>query len=224
MAGFKVTERNRVRQHADRAAYDETLVYSIIDAALVCHVGFVDDGRPVVIPMLHARRNNELLLHGSTQSRLLKHIGAGNELCISLAVLDGIVLAKAATHHALNYRSAVLFGTGRSLESVEEKLLAFECLTEHLLPGRWKEVRKPSRADLESTAVVAVSLVGASVKVRSGPPQDEQEDHLLPVWAGMLPVRQLVGPAQAADYTDARLRPPAWDSALWAGPFDRQPA
>ncbi|MGA2112805.1 MAG: pyridoxamine 5'-phosphate oxidase family protein [Anaerolineales bacterium] len=222
MADFKVTARNKMRQHSERVSYDEALVYSIIDAAPICHVGFVEEGRPVVIPMLHARRNKELLLHGSTESRLLQYVRAGNELCISLALLDGIVLAKSATHHSLNYRSAVLFGTGRPLETAEEKLLAFESFTERLLPGRWKEVRKPSLSDLRGTAVVAISLTSASAKVRSGPPQDAEEDRLLPVWAGVLPVTQILGPAQAAEYTDPRLPPPFYPSSPWAAPAERR--
>ncbi|MGA2821045.1 MAG: pyridoxamine 5'-phosphate oxidase family protein [Anaerolineales bacterium] len=222
MADFKVSARNRVRRHPDRASYDEASVYSIIDAALICHVGLVEEGRPVVVPMLHARRNDELLLHGSTQSRLLQYVRDGNEVSVSLAILDGIVLAKSATHHSLNYRSAVLFGTGRLLETAEEKLLALECLTEHLLPGRWKEVRKPNLSNLVATAVVAISLASASVKVRSGPPHDEEEDRLLSVWAGVVPVTQVLGPALAAEYSDPRLQPPPYLSELLNKPVDRR--
>jgi nitroimidazol reductase NimA-like FMN-containing flavoprotein (pyridoxamine 5'-phosphate oxidase superfamily) len=210
MAEFRVSEWNRVRQHPERAAYDQASIYSILDAALICHVGLVEEGRPVVIPMLYVRRDKELLLHGSVRSRLLQHIRAGNEVCISVAILDGIVLAKSAAQHSLNYRSVVLSGKGYPLESDEEKLLALECLTERLCPGRWKEVRKPLPSELKATAVVAIPLATASLKLRSGPPRDGEADRKLAVWAGVVPVTQLLGPALAAEYTDSRLRPPSF--------------
>jgi hypothetical protein len=147
----------------------------------------------------------------------LHYLQAGNEVCLSVAILDGIVLAKSAAQHSLNYRSAVLFGQGRSLESPEEKLAALECLTERLLPGRWKEVRKPNPADLKATAVVAVSLATASVKVRSGPPRDGEADRDLPIWAGVVAVTEFLGPVLAAEYTDPRLGPPRFPSPARPG-------
>lgn len=197
MSDFKKTDVNRVRRVPDRGRYDKKTVYEIVDEALICHVGFVQDGRPFVIPTLHARRDDEILLHGATTSRLIKHVQAGHDLCLTVTHLDGIVLARSVFHHSLNYRSAILFGKGYLIEGDEETMVALAQFTERLMPGRWADARQPSRQELKATAVVALPIEMASAKVRSGPPGDDEEDYGLPVWAGVLPIVQTVGPLQA---------------------------
>ena len=197
MSEFRKTEVNRVRRVPDRGHYDKKTVYGIVDEALICHVGFVQDGRPFVIPTLHARRDDEILLHGASTSRLMQHVQAGHEVCLTMTHLDGIVLARSVFHHSLNYRSAILFGKGYLVDGDEETMTALEQFTERLMPGRWADARQPNRKELKATAVVALPIEMASAKVRSGPPGDDEEDYTLPVWAGVLPIVQTVGPLQA---------------------------
>jgi len=201
MSDFSITERNRIRRRADRARYDKEAIYAIIDEAMFCHVGFVHDGRPVVIPMLHARRGDELLIHGSAASRLIRHIQAGHEVSVSIAILDALVLAKTAYNQSVNYRSVVLFGRGRLLEG-EEKVQALAHLTNKLIPGQWDYVRKPTPNELKATGVVAIAIEEASAKIRNAPPGDDGEDRGLPIWAGLLPVKQVILEPMAADYTE----------------------
>lgn len=202
MDEYSKTELNQVRRKPDRARYDKDTVYRIIDEALICHVGFVHDHQPFVIPMTHARRNDALYLHGAKASRLLTHVQEGNPLCLSFALLDGIVFARSALYHSLNYRSAVVFGRGKLVESEEEKLQALEALTEHVARGRWKDARQPNQTELSAVSVIAVQIESASAKIRSGPPSDKEEDYQLSIWAGVLPIRQ-----QALDpINDPRLK------------------
>lgn len=189
MSEFARTTLNQVRRHPDRARYDRDAVYAIVDEALVCYVGFVQDGQPYVIPTHHARLDDVLYLHGAPASRLLKQIAAGHPVCVSVALVDGLVLARSAYNHSVNYRSAVLFGHGRPVESGAEKLKALELLTEHVAPGRWQEVRPPTERELAATAVVAIVVESAAAKVRNAPPGDEAEDTQLPIWAGVLPLK-----------------------------------
>ena len=189
MSEFPKTSLNQVHRLPQRASYDRDTIYRIVDEALICHVGFVEDGRPFVIPISHGRLNDTLYMHGAPASRLLKHIQAGHPVCVSVAMVDGLVLARAASHHSMNFRSAVLFGHGRLVQSDEEKLQALEILTEAAAKGRWQEVRKPTQKELDATLVVAIQIESASAKSRSGPPGDDEEDYQLPVWAGVLPLR-----------------------------------
>lgn len=193
MTTFPQTDLNRVRRIPQRGAYDKETIYGIIDAAPICHVGFVDGGQPVVIPTIHARRDDRLFLHGAPASRMLKHIQSGAPLCVTITILDGLVLARSVFHHSMNYRSVVLFGRGRLLEDDEEKLAALETITEHVLPGRWADARQPNRRELQATSVVEIVIEQASAKVRTGPPGDDEEDYALPVWAGVLPVKLAYG-------------------------------
>jgi nitroimidazol reductase NimA-like FMN-containing flavoprotein (pyridoxamine 5'-phosphate oxidase superfamily) len=202
MSEFEVTPRSQARRLAKRARYDRETVYAIVDEALVCHVGFVEEGQPVVIPTLHAREGDCLLLHGAVESRLIRHVQAGHPLCVSLALVDGLVLGKAACSHSMNYRSAVLFGQGRLVEGEAAKLRALELLTERLMPGRWQEVRPPSARELEATAIVSIAVQEASAKVRTGPPADSRRDRELPIWAGVVPLRQIAQPPIGAEYAD----------------------
>jgi nitroimidazol reductase NimA-like FMN-containing flavoprotein (pyridoxamine 5'-phosphate oxidase superfamily) len=188
MTDFPVSDRNRIRRLPKRAAYDRDAVYGIVDEALVCHVGFVIDEQPYVIPTIHARHEDILYLHGAPASRLLKHAKARGALCVTVTLLDGLVLARSAFHHSMNYRSAVLFGVGREVTDDEEKLRALATLTEHVARGRWADARQPTPRELKATTVVAMTIESASAKVRQGPPVDDEEDVELPIWAGVLPL------------------------------------
>lgn len=188
MSSFDRTPVNQVKRLPDRGKYDRESVYSIIDEALICHVAFVQDGRPFIIPTLHAREGDAILLHGATTSRLMQHVAAGNEVAISMTLVDGLVLARSVSHHSANYRSAVVFGRGELVPD-EGKMAALALLTERLLPGRWDDARQPNENELKATAVVRVPISLASAKVRTGPPGDDDEDLALPVWAGVIPTR-----------------------------------
>ena len=205
MSEFEVTSRNRVRRLPARGAYDRATVYSILDEAIVCHAGFVVDGRPFVIPMTYGRRGDTLYLHGSVASRILRSLSGGIDVCVTVTLLDGLVLARSVFHHSLNYRSVVVFGTASEVVSAEEKLDALEALTEHIAPGRWAATRGPSDAEMKATTVLAIPLSEASAKIRKGPPVDDEEDYGLPVWAGVVPLEL----TSAAPVPDARLHPDA---------------
>lgn len=196
-SNFAPTVRTRLKRLPKRGAFDRKTVYKILDAGFVCHVGFVNAGQPFVIPTAYGRAGDTLYIHGSKSSRTLKALSAGAQVCVAVTLLDGLVLARSAFHHSLNYRSVVIFGTARAVESVEEKTTALRAFTEHVLQGRWAEVRPPNARELNSTLVLALPLAEASAKVRTGPPIDEEEDYELPVWAGVLPLRTVAGEAIA---------------------------
>lgn len=191
MTDFAKTEKNNIRRLPKRGYYDRATIYRILDEALICHVGFVSAGQPYVIPINFARVGDSIVLHGAKASRLLKHIEAGNPVCVEVTIVDGLVLARSVFHHSVNYRSVVLFGTGHLILDEQEKLAALEAVTEHLIPGRWKEARLPNQKELNATSVVSVRIDEASAKVRVGPPVDEEEDYALPVWAGVLPLQEI---------------------------------
>lgn len=178
-----------------RGHYDRKTIYAIVDEALVCHVAFVSNGAPTVIPTLHARRGDDLLLHGARTSRMLQHVAAGNPVSIAITLLDGIVLARSVFHHSMNYRSVVLHGTGRLVESNEEKVSALEAFADHIARGRWADARQPSSKELRATSVVAIPIEIAAAKIRTGPPLDDEEDYGLPIWAGVLPLAMRAGTA-----------------------------
>lgn len=203
MTAYPKTRRNKVVRMPERGQYDREEIYPIVDAALVCHVAFVMDDQPFVIPTLHARDGDTLLLHGSSASRLMRHAGAGNPICVTVTLLDGIVLARSIFNHSINYRSAVLYGRGALVTDPAEKLAALARFTERLLPGRWDDAREPNSQELKATAVVAIPLDSASAKVRVGPPKDDAEDMALPIWAGVLPLRQVMD----APVADPKLAP-----------------
>jgi nitroimidazol reductase NimA-like FMN-containing flavoprotein (pyridoxamine 5'-phosphate oxidase superfamily) len=165
------------------------MIDQILDEGLVCHVGIVEDGQTVIIPMAYVRIGDQIVVHGSRASRLLRTLAHGVEACIAVTLLDGLVLARSAFHHSMNYRSVVLFGTGTAIEDLQEKLEALRLLTERLTPGRWPTIRTPTERELQQTLVVAVSIREASAKIRTGPPLDDEEDCTLPIWAGVLPLR-----------------------------------
>jgi hypothetical protein len=188
MSQFDITPRNKVIRVPEAAVYDRVAIYQIIDASLVCQVGFVQDGQPFVIPTMYVRDNDTLLVHGATTSRLIRHIATGEQVCINITILDGIVFAKSIFNHSLNYRSAVLFGRGSVIHGEQETLRALELFTEHLFPGRWAEVRPPNSQELKATAVGVIKIDSASAKVRSGPPDEEPGDRDLTAWAGVIPL------------------------------------
>jgi uncharacterized protein len=193
---------NRVRRMPERARYDRETIYPIIDEALICHVAFVEDGRPFVIPTIHARRDDEILLHGAKASRLLKHAASGAELSIAITLLDGVVVARSTFNSSMNYRSAVLFGRGRELTDDAEKNDALERFSEQLIPGRWYDSRPNTEKEIAATSIVAVTIESASAKLRSGGPKDDESELDLPFWAGVIPLN--LQPAPPLD--DAKLK------------------
>ncbi|MGD8415182.1 MAG: pyridoxamine 5'-phosphate oxidase family protein [Candidatus Latescibacterota bacterium] len=190
------TERARVKRLPERGAYDKETINAILDEGRVCHVGFAVNGRPFVIPMAYARSGNRLILHGSGGSRLMKLLKEGVEVCVEVTHLDGLVLARSAFHHSMNYRSVVVFGKATAIEDDDSKIVALEQFFERIIPGRWADSRKPNRKELAQTALVELSLDQASAKIRSGPPADDEEDYNLSTWAGVLPFEVNAGPAE----------------------------
>ncbi len=185
---FTKSPLTRVRRMPERGHYDAETIYPIVDEAIICHVGIIDDGRPVVIPTIHARIDDTIVFHGAPASRLLKQIQSGAPLCVTVTLLDGLVLARSAFHSSMNYRSAVLFGTGQLIEDPAEKAHAFEVITQHIARGRWQDVRPMTQAEMNSTTVVRMQIEEASAKIRTGPPKDDEADYDLPIWAGVLPL------------------------------------
>ena len=190
------TDRTRVRRLPERGAYDQTTIYSILDEGLICHVGIVVDGRPVVIPMAYARAGDKLVIHGFGGSRLMNALKNGADVCVEVTHLDALVLARSAFHHSMNYRSVIVFGRATTIEGDDAKNAAFHEFFEHLMPGRWDDVRKPNAKELAQTAVIELSLAEASAKIRTGPPGDDDEDYGLPIWAGLLPLTVSAGPPE----------------------------
>ena len=188
------TQRTKVRRNPKRGAYDRDTIDAILDEAPICHVGIVgQDGQPFVLPTLHARVGDELLLHGSSASRLFRTAGSGVPVCVTVTIVDGMVLARSAFHHSMNYRSVVLLGTATAVTGDEAKTAALEAFTEKLIPGRWPEIRWPSRQELKGTHVLSIPIEEASAKLRTGGPVDDEEDYALPVWAGVVPLSLAAG-------------------------------
>lgn len=183
-----VTDRNRVRRRSQRGHYDRETVYAILDEARVCHVGFSVDEQPYVIPTIHARVGDTLYLHGSAANRMMTALAAGGRACVTVTLIDGLVLARSAFHHSMEYRSVVAFGTARAVTDPTEKLEALEQVVEKVMPGRWADTRFPSDVEMKSTLVIAVAIEEASAKIRKGGVVDEEEDYALPHWAGVIPL------------------------------------
>jgi nitroimidazol reductase NimA-like FMN-containing flavoprotein (pyridoxamine 5'-phosphate oxidase superfamily) len=183
------TQHTTVRRHPERGAYDRATIHSILDEALICHLGFVADGRPFVIPTIHARDGDTLYVHGSPGSRLLRTARDGVDICVTVTLLDGLVLARSVYNHSMNYRSAVVLGRAREVTDRNEKLRAMHSVVEHVVPGRWNDARQPNDGEIKGTTILALPLDEASAKTRSGPPTDDEADLLLPVWAGVIPLQ-----------------------------------
>jgi len=188
MSQFQATERTQVKRLPKRGRYDAETVYQILDQGFVCHVGFAVDGQPYVIPTNYGRSGDTLYLHGSAASRMLKTLSGRVPLCVTVTHVDGLVLARSAFHHSVNYRSAVILGTARLVDAPAEKLVALRVFTEHVMKGRWEDVRQPTEQELKATSVLALPLEEVSAKVRTGGPVDDEADYTLPVWAGVLPL------------------------------------
>jgi nitroimidazol reductase NimA-like FMN-containing flavoprotein (pyridoxamine 5'-phosphate oxidase superfamily) len=208
------SDRVRLRRKRERGSYDRPTIDAILDEALIAHLGIAEEnGQPLVIPTLHARRGDLVYVHGSTAGRTLRALAAGAPVCLTVSLIDGLVLARSAMHHSANYRSVMLIGEATSVDEPEEKLAAFQAIVEHIVPGRWRDVRAPTGNELEATTVLAIPIDEASAKVRSGPPMDDAEDYSLGAWAGVVP---LVTEARAPE-PDPRLRagiaPPAYATA-----------
>jgi nitroimidazol reductase NimA-like FMN-containing flavoprotein (pyridoxamine 5'-phosphate oxidase superfamily) len=194
MESFARTERTTLKRLPQRGSYDRELVYRILDEGFICHVGFNGGGgQPYVIPTAYGRVGDKLYLHGSAASRMARAIADGIPVCVTVTLVDGLVLARSAFHHSINYRSVVILGTATMVEVAEEKMTALRAFTEHVIPGRWDDVREPNEQELKGTTVLALPLIEVSAKVRVGPPKDDLEDHARPVWAGELPLRIAAG-------------------------------
>jgi nitroimidazol reductase NimA-like FMN-containing flavoprotein (pyridoxamine 5'-phosphate oxidase superfamily) len=205
---YRQTERTRVRRLPERAAYDRATVHAILDEGFICHVGFVVDGQPFVVPTGFARVGETLFLHGSTGSRL--GLRPGMDVCVTVTLLDGIVLARSAFHHSFQYRSVMVLGRTELVTDPEEKDAALEALVEHFMPGRSADARAGSRQEVAATAVLAVPLEEVSAKVRTGDPKDDEEDYALPVWAGILPLELQPGDPVPDSRLDPGIAVPAY--------------
>ena len=197
------TQRTRVVREPDRGVYDRETAYRILDEAFLCHVGFVVDGQPFVIPTSFGRKDAILYIHGSAASRMLRQMKQGVPVCITVTLLDGLVLARSVFNHSMNYRSVVILGKATLVDNPEEKLAALRVLSEHILPGRWDDARRPNERELKATSVLRVPIEEFSSKVRSGPPIDDEEDYSFPTWAGVIPLEMTVG----TTINDPRLDP-----------------
>ncbi len=193
---YFATRRTQVKRLPKRGHYDREVVHGILDEGCICHVGFSVDGQTYVVPTAYARHGEALYIHGSSASRMLRELSGEIDICLTVTLVDGYVLARSAFNHSLNYRSVMALGRARMVEGAE-KLAALEVLTNHLVPGRWQEVRQPTEKELKATLVLALPLHEVSAKVRSGPPVDDEEDYALPVWAGTVPTGVSVGAAVA---------------------------
>jgi nitroimidazol reductase NimA-like FMN-containing flavoprotein (pyridoxamine 5'-phosphate oxidase superfamily) len=205
MSSYAPTSRTKVKRLQKRAVYDKTQVHSILDEAIICHVGFVLEGQPFVIPTLYARADEALYIHGSAVSRMLKTLVDGVDVCVTVTLVDAYVLARSAFHHSMNYRSVVVLGRAELIADPEEKLRALRLITDHVVPKRWDEVRAPNELEMKQTSVLRLPLDEVSAKVRMGPPADDEEDYGLPVWAGLVPIR--TSPGEPLD--DGRVAPGA---------------
>jgi len=208
MDSFTPTERSTLKRLPVRGDYERESVYQILDEGFICHVGFVVEGQPFVIPTGYARSGDTLYLHGSQASRMLRVLKSGIDVCVTVTLVDGMVMARSAFHHSMNYRSVVVFGRAVAVEEREEKTGALRAVTEHLAPGRWDETRQPSEGEMRATLVLALPLEEASAKVRTGPPVDDEEDYALPVWAGVVLLKVTAGAPLADPRLPKGIEPP----------------
>lgn len=202
------TRKTHVRRLSKRGNYDRKTINSILDEAFVCHVGFVVDGQPYVIPTGFARIDDDLYIHGSAASRMLRSIAEGIDVCVTVTLIDGLVLARSAFHHSMNYRSVVILGKADMVTDADEKNKALEAFTNHIVPGRWADVRWPTDLELKATTVLRLPINEASAKIRTGPPIDDDEDYEMNVWAGVLPLTLTPGAPVADSKLNAEISPP----------------
>ena len=204
------SRRTRVVRESERGVYDRRAVYEILDQGFICHLGFVHEGHPFVIPTSYGRDEDVLYIHGSSASRMLRLASRGVPVCVTVTLLDGLVLARSIFNHSMNYRSVVVLGTATEINERQEKLRALERISEHILPGRWKDVRLPNERELKATTVIRVPIEEFSAKVRQGPPIDETEDYGFPTWAGVIPLELVAGEPVPDPRLAERIAPPAY--------------
>ena len=202
-----ITARTRLRRLPARGVFDRAAVYRILDEAFVCHLAFVVEGQPYAIPTGYARLGDRVYLHGSSASRMVRQLSTGIEVCLTVTLVDGLVLARSAFHHSMNYRSVMVLGTARQVEDRDEKLVALRAFTNHVVPGRWSALRPITEQELKGTAVLALPIAEASAKVRTGPPLDDEADRSWPVWAGVIPLRSVPGEPVADEYVGPGVAP-----------------
>lgn len=208
MDKFTPTPGTTLKRLPERGEFDRQAVYRILDEAFVCHVGFAVDGRPFVIPTSYGRSGDKLYIHGSSAGRTMRSLSGEIPVCVTVTLIDGLVLARSAFHHSVNYRSVVMLGQAVPVTEPEEKFDALRVITEHVVPGRWPDVREPDSQELKATSVLMLPLVEVSAKVRTGPPKDDEEDMVIPAWAGVLPLRMEIGVPIKDDFTPAETAPP----------------
>lgn len=207
---FEKTPGTTLRRLPERGRFDRETVYSILDEAFACHVAFAVDGKPVVIPTSFGRDGDTVYIHGSAASRMMRELAGEVPVCVTVTIVDGLVLARSAFHHSINYRSVVIFGSARVVEEPQRKMEALRIFTEHIIPGRWEEVRWPDEQELKATTVLAIELNEVSAKVRTGPPRDDDEDMSIPVWAGVLPLATVAGEPIADPQLAEGIDPPSY--------------
>jgi len=213
---YTPTARTRVTREPHRSIYDRAIAYQILDEGFICHVGFVIDNQPFVIPTGYGRAGDNLYIHGSAASRMLRNLDQGVPVCVTVTLLDGLVLARSIFNQSMNYRSVVVLGTAVAVEDPKEKLEALRALSDHILPGRWADVRQPNDKELKATLVMRLPITEFSAKVRQGPPIDDEEDYSFPTWAGVVPLKMQTG----APINDPRLDP-AQEVPLYARNYSR---
>jgi len=189
------TQRTRVIREPERGVYDRETAYRILDEGFICHIGFAVDGQPFVIPTSYGRKDASLYIHGSAASRMLRQLKQAVPVCVTVTLLDGLALARSVFNHSMNYRSVVILGKATLVDDPTEKVAALRTLSEHILPGRWDDVRQPNERELKATSVLRMPIEEFSAKVRSGPPIDDEEDYSFPTWAGVIPLAMAVGTA-----------------------------
>jgi nitroimidazol reductase NimA-like FMN-containing flavoprotein (pyridoxamine 5'-phosphate oxidase superfamily) len=207
---LSTTKRTRVKRIPKRGVYDRDTINAILDEAIICHVGFVADGQPYVIPTGFARVGSDLYIHGSAASRMLRDLAEGIDVCVTVTLLDGLVLARSAFHHSMNYRSVVILGKAEMVTDKDEKYRALEAFAEHLIPGRWPDVRPPTSKELKATSVLRLPIIEGSAKIRSGPPVDDDEDYSMDVWAGVIPLALTAGKPIADPKLNAGTKAPGY--------------
>jgi len=207
------TARTRVVRESHRGVYDRATAYQILDQGFICHVGFVADGQPFVIPTAYGRAGNDLYLHGSAASRMLRNLDKGIPVCVTVTLLEGLVLARSIFNHSTNYRSVVVLGTAVAVLDAKEKLDALESLSEHIVPGRWAESRQPNETELKQTLVMRLPIEEFSAKVRQGPPIDDEQDYSFPTWAGVIPLQMVPGAPENDPRLDPKTPVPVYASA-----------
>src|SRR5579864_7705185 len=210
---YAPSARTRVVREPHRGVYDRKTAYQILDEGFICHVGFVADGQPFVIPTGYGRSGDNLYIHGSAASRILRRIDEGITVCVTVTLLDGLVLARSIFNHSMKYRSVMILGTAVAVNEAKEKIEALRLLSEHILPGRWVESRQPNEKELKATLVMRLPIEEFSAKVRQGPPVDDEEDYAFPTWAGVVPLTMVAGKP---------LDDPRLDPAREAPPYTRQ--